>query len=144
MGIWSIAFISLSLLDDVVNSLDILTSNYTTFIYTFYCMEYGFTKNGFVLLTLGKLRILNLFYTNFASLKPISCNLFSKMLWTSFLICGYVTKSLFNICCPTCLRNPPLTWVSIYGHSMISCPLIVQKTYILNKVWTNLVKYSKS
>lgn len=32
------------------------------------------SKNGFVLLILGELQIFNLFYTNYVSLKPISCN----------------------------------------------------------------------
>jgi len=128
MGIWNIPFIRLSLLNDGVNSLDILTSNYTTFIYTFYYIKFGLTKNGFVLLTLGELCIFNLFYINCASLKPVFCSLFSKLLWTYFLICGCSTKSLFNIYCPTCLTNPPFTSISIYGHFMTSCPLILQKT----------------
>ncbi len=58
-------------------------------------------------------------------LKPISYNLFSKLLWTCSFICGCFTKSLFNICCPTCLTNSSLTSQLIYGHFVIMCLFIL-------------------
>lgn len=76
IGIWGIPLISLSLTDDGVNSLDILTSNFTTFIYILCYLESSLKENGYSLVILRELCILIMFYANCASCRSSSCNLF--------------------------------------------------------------------
>jgi len=142
IDIWHIPPIILIILDDGVNFVDNLTSNYTIFICIIYGIKFGLTKNGSMLFTLRELRIFSLFCTNCSSPKPIPYIFSSKWFWTYFLICGYFTKSMFNICCPTCLINPSLISLSIYGHFVMTCLLTLYKAHILEKSWTNLIESS--
>jgi hypothetical protein len=85
------------------------------------CFHSSFIERNFLIFTLGGLWIFNLFCMNCLSPKIISCILFSKFFWINFLNYGCFTKSLSNINCPTCLTNPSLISLSIYGHSVITC-----------------------
>jgi hypothetical protein len=131
INIWGIPLIILGILDHSVNFLDDLPSNCITFICTLYPIKFNLTKNGSTLLTSGELRIINLLCTNYPSPKIIPCIFFSKLFWTYFFNCGCSIKSPSNICrptsiySPTCLTNPSLTSLSICGHFVMTCPLIL-------------------
>ncbi len=90
VGIWSIPFISLSFTDDDVNSLDILASNFIAFIYTFCYLKSSLQENGYALVILRELCTFVMFYTNCASLRSSSYNLFSNH-------CGFVLLSLVGL-----------------------------------------------
>ncbi len=133
IDIWGIPPIILIILDDGVNFLNSLASNYIIFICIIYGIEFGLTKNGSTLFTLRELRIFSLFCTNCSSPKPIPYIFSSKWFWTYFLIRGYFTNSMFNICCPTCLINPSFISLSIYGHFVMTCLLTLYKARSLEK-----------
>jgi hypothetical protein len=132
-SILGIPFIVLGILGDGVNYLDNLAPNYTSFVCTLCGIKFGHTENGYALLTMGELWIINLFYTICFSPKIISYILCFRL----FKICsfgyGCSTKSLSNICCFTCLTHPSFTSLSIRGHYVITCLLILWKTYILKR-----------
>jgi hypothetical protein len=98
MGILGIPLISLNLLDEGVNFLDILTSNCTSFIYIFCCIEFSLTGKGFALVMLGEFCVPSLFCTNCASFKPT--------LATYFLNCYGLVLSFMVV-----LHNLYLTFV---------------------------------
>jgi hypothetical protein len=113
---------------------------YNIHLYFLWYKIYFYTK-WFCFIHIG-IWILNFFCTNNLLCKPISYILSSKLFWTCSFICGCSTKCIFNIYCPTCLTNPSLTSLSIYGHYVITCPLTLHKTKILEKNWANMVKSS--
>jgi hypothetical protein len=128
IGIKGIPLIVLGIIDNGVNFLDSLVPNYTTFIYIFFSRKSKLTKNGFTLLTSRKLQIIGLVCTNYPSPKIVSCILSFKLFWIYYFGCGCFTKSLSNICCPTCLTNPSFTSLSIYVHFVIPCCITLQNS----------------
>ncbi len=124
-SIWGIPFIILGILGDGANYLNNLTPNYTSFVCTLCGIESSLIENGYVLLTMGELRIIGLLCTNCPSPKIISDILSFRSFWIYSFSYGCYTKSLSNICCSACLTNPSFTSLSIYGHYVIACPLIL-------------------
>jgi hypothetical protein len=80
------------------NSLDILASNCMTFVYTFCYLKSNIKENGYALVILRELCTFIMFYTNCASFRLSSYNLFSNH-------CGFVL--LFVVV----LQSPFLTFV---------------------------------
>jgi len=125
ISIWGIPFIVLGILGDGVNYLDNLAPNYTSFVCTLCGIKSNLIENGCAFLTMGELWIIGLFCTICPSPKILSYILSFRLFWIYSFSYGCYTNSLSNICCSACLTNPSLTSLSICGHCVITCPLIL-------------------
>jgi hypothetical protein len=114
-----------------------------TFSYTFWCLEFCLMENCLALVIFKKFYTFIVFCSNCDSFKPNSYNLFFKSLWICYFIWNCYIKSFYNIYCPIYLTNPSFTSLLINGHSMMTCPMILQKTQILELIWVNIAKFSK-